>query len=231
MEAAEESAKKRIGASLTLSRKIGLIMAALSTLFGLLYLLGLGVNLATSGSLTPSGEDVRQISSVIALLWNLVLLALFVALRREAAPARAVLAELALAFAIAVCVLSCASWFAGMTAYPRTAQSISPEVAAVLDPRNPGSLTYALEHLGWGLFFGLATVLARVSLGGPGASSWVRAALIVTGGLSLGHFLGVIASSQALILLGYVSWGVALLVTSVLLAGMFRRRLNETDIS
>jgi hypothetical protein len=212
-----------------LSRKIGATMAGLSTAFGILYLLGLGVNLATSGSFTPAGEDVRQISSVIALLWNLVLLALFVTLRREAQPSRAVLAELALAFAIAVCVLSCASWFSGMIAYPRLARTSSPELAALLDPRNPSSLAYALEHLGWGLFFGLATILAGLALGRPGASSWVRWALIVTGALSLAHFLGVIASSQALILLGYLSWGVALPISTAMLTRMFRIRSRRIE--
>lgn len=231
MKATGEPMNQKIDESVRLSRKIGLAMAGLSTLFGLLYLLGLGVNLATSGSFTPSGEDVRQISAVIALLWNLVLLALFVTLRREAEPSRAALAELALAFGVVVCTLSSASWFSGMTAFPRLARASSPEIAALLDPRNPISLAYALEHLGWGLFFGLATILAGLALSRTGVSSWLRWALIVTGGLSLAHFLGVILSSEALILLGYLSWGVALPVSTALLTGMFRRKLKEMDQS
>lgn len=231
MTTKSESVDPRGELSLALSRKIGRRLAGLSTFFGVLYLLGLGLNLATSGSLTPAGEDVRQISAVIALLWNLTLLGLFVALRREAQPSRAVLAELALALAVMVCTTSCASWFIGMTAYPRLAGSASPELAALLDPRNPSSLAYALEHLGWGLFFGLAVLLAGWSLGNTGASSGLRWALGLTGVLSLLHFAGVMMSSEALILLGYLSWGVALPVSTALLARMFRRKLVEMGVS
>jgi uncharacterized membrane protein len=94
-------------------------MALSSTIFGILYLLGVGVNLITSGSVYPSGEDVKLISAVIALLWNLVLVVLFTTLRRETQPSRAILAEMALVFAILVCGVSCASWFAGLIVYPR----------------------------------------------------------------------------------------------------------------
>ena len=60
----------------SLSRTIGRAMALSSAAFGLLYLLGIVVNLATSGSFYPSGDDVKAVSAVIALLWNQVLVIL-----------------------------------------------------------------------------------------------------------------------------------------------------------
>jgi len=212
--------------SYPLSRKIGFGMAACSAVFGLLYLFGVGLNLITSGSVYPSGSDVRLISAVIALLWNLALLILFVALRREAEPSREVLCEIALVFAILTCGASCASWFAGLIVYPRLIQFSDPALAALFDPYDGTSFAYALEHLGWGLFFGLASVFAGLALQ-PG---WVRWSLLVTGVLSLGHFLGVILNQEALIVLGYISWGIALPISSALLAGLFRRRQKNQPL-
>ena len=77
-----------------MSRHFGLVMAIASTALGVIYLLGLGLNLATSGAPYPSGADVRTISAGIALVWNVVLLILFASLRREAEPSKRYLAEL-----------------------------------------------------------------------------------------------------------------------------------------
>jgi uncharacterized membrane protein len=211
--------------SIALSRKIGFITAALSAAFGVLYLIGVGVNLGTSGSVYPSGSDVKAVSAGIALVWNLALVAMFTALRREAKPGRAIISEVALVFAILVCGASCASWFAGMTVYPRVSGSLDPGLAALFDPYNPVSFAYSLEHLAWGLFFGIAVILAALALESAASSPWLRGSLILTGLLSLAHFVGVISSSPLLTALGYVSWGVTLPVSSALLAAMFRRRL------
>lgn len=204
-----------------LSRKIGFATALLSSFFGLLYLIGIVVNLRTSGSVYPSGSDVRVVSATIALLWNLALVGLFTALRREAKPERAILSEIALVFAVLICGASVTSWVAGLMHVVRFAGSTDPAMASMFDPYNPASFSYLLEHLAWGLFFGLAAVVAGLALGSSGP--WVRGALLLTGLLSLGHFFGVVAANGFLISLGYLSWGVALPVASALLAAMFRR--------
>ena len=211
-----------------LVRQFGLIAAITSAVFGVLYLLGLGLNLATSGSPYPSGADVRVISSGIALLWNIALLILFTALRHEAEPPRAFLAELGWIFAIQVCVVSCASWFLGLTSYPLLARSVDPGLAELANPYNPSSPAYALEHLGWGLFFGLAAVFTGVALrAGEGAGRLGRF-MEATGLLSLMHFLGVILRSEPLIWLGFIAWAAMLPASSAIAAGFFRRRLRRS---
>jgi hypothetical protein len=119
--------------SRALSRKIGRWTSLGSLGFGLLYLVGVGVNLSTSGSVYLSGRDVRTVSAAVALLWNLALIVLFVTLRREAEPSRTVLAELALAFAVLVCGVSSVSWFIGLSAQ-RPVQQVDPAVAELTDP-------------------------------------------------------------------------------------------------
>jgi uncharacterized protein (TIGR03382 family) len=51
---------------------------------------------------------------------------------------------------------------------------------------------------------------------------------VLTGVLSLGHFLGVLLASRELIILGYISWGIAFPLACALLALMLRRRLRDT---
>lgn len=214
-----------------LSRTIGFATALLSSFFGLVYLIGLGINLRTSGSVYPSGGDVRIVSAGIALLWNLALVVLFTALRREAKPERAILAELALVFAILVCGASGASWVAGMMHVLRFAGSTDPAVVSLFDPYDPASFPYMLEHLAWGLFFGLAAIFAGLALRPSRFSPWVNGGFILTGLLSLGHFIGVVTGNESLISLGYLSWGVALPVACALVAGVFRQVPSETTLS
>lgn len=214
------------GGEVRMARRFGLTAAIASTVFGILYVLGLGINLANSGSPYPAGADVRVVSAGVALAWNVVLLILFASLRREAGPSRAFLAELGWGFAIQVCVVSCVSWFLGLTSYSLLVRGVDSAIAELANPYNPSSPSYALEHLGWGLFFGLAAIFAGLSLRfgrGTYALTWT---LVLAGLLSLLHFLGVIVHSEPLIWLGYFAWGVVLPIASALAAGLFRRRLR-----
>jgi uncharacterized protein (TIGR03382 family) len=68
-------------------------------------------------------------------------------------------------------------------------------------------------------------VCAGLAIDGGRASPLLRWSLILTGVLSLCHFAGVLTGSDALTNAGFISWGVTLPLSSVLLALMFRRRL------
>ncbi len=212
--------------TIRLARRWGLAAAIASTAFGVLYLLGLGLNLATSGSPYPSGVDVRTISAGIALAWNVVLLILFAALRREAEPSRCFLAELGWVFAIQVCVVSCVSWFLGLTSYSLPVGGPNPVLAGLTNPYNPSSPAYALEHLGWGLFFGLAAVFTGLALGNGEGTRTTGRLLQAAGLLSLMHFIGVIVHSEPMVWLGFIAWGAFLPASSAIAAGYFRRRLR-----
>jgi len=215
------------GEGTRMSRRFGLVMAIASTAFGVIYLLGLGLNLATSGGPYPSGADVRTISAGIALVWNVVLLILFASLRREAEPSKGFLAELGWVFAIQVCVVSCASWLLGLTSYMLLAQSGNPALAELANPYSPSSPAYALEHLGWGLFFGLAAVFMGLALRDGEGTRTTGRLLQAAGLLSLMHFLGVIARNEPMIWLGFLAWAVFLPASTALAAGMFRRKLQR----
>jgi hypothetical protein len=115
----------------------------------------------------------------------------------------------------------------GSTSYTLLAQSGNPALAELANPYMPNSPAYAPEHLGWGLFFGLAAGFTSLSLRSgrsPDALAWT---LVLAGALSLAHFLGVTVRSQLLIWLGFLAWAVFLPLASTLAARVFRRRLQR----
>jgi len=82
---------------------------------------------------------------------------------------------------------------------------------------------YAIEHLAWGVFYGLATIFMAMAIGSGKVETWIRWLFFIGGALSLVHAFGMIVVSPALIDLGYFAAGVLLPITTTLLAIRFRR--------
>ena len=222
METAKRASLSANTDAIHLSRKIGFGMAVTSTVFGILYLAGLVGNFATTGSFYPVAAPIQLLSASIALLWDQVLVVLFIALRWQAPENKKILAEIALVFMILVCAMSSISWFVRLAIVPKVAQAGDLTLLSLLDPYNSSSITYATEHLGWGLFYGLATLFAAFAIDSGRFKFWLRWLLAAGAILSVSHVLGVIVSSPVLIFLGFPAWGVLLPATTALLAVRFR---------
>lgn len=198
-------------------------MSLIATILGGLYLVGLLGRLIVNGSLhAVSGGGVQIVSAIVAIAWDVVLLVLFAALRAEYAAERPLLGDLALIFMALVCVTSTINWFVQLSVLPRLGTADAGALA-LLDVHNELSISYAVEHLGWGLFFGLSALFAAALIRGGALHVWIRWLLVAAGVLSLLHWVGVIVASQFLGDLGYVAWGVLLPAATGLLAFRFRR--------
>ncbi len=205
------------------TRRVLYWMALAATILGALYLLGLLGRLIVNGSVhAVSGGGLQIVSAVVAIAWDVVLLVLFAALRREHAAGHPLLADLALIFMLLVCATSTINWFVQLAVLPRLGSG-EANAMALLDVHNELSITYAMEHLGWGLFFGLSVLFAAAVLRGGAAQAWIRWLLVAAGVLSLLHFAGVIIASQFLGDLGYIAWGALLPAATGLLAAIYRR--------
>ena len=206
-----------------LSRQVLVWAAGFSTLWGALYLAGLAARWLIDGSpQSPSSPGVDSLSAAVALLWNVSLLILFAALRRQVPRTRRFFAELALLFIVLVCATSSVNWFVQLAIMPKLAHAGESPLTALLDLHNNYSLTYAMEHLGWGLFYGLAALFAAAAMGGGRLETWIRWLFLAGGVLSLLHFVGVVAASLVLSDLGYVAWGVLLPLSTALLLARYR---------
>ena len=211
------------------SRQIVFLMALFSTLLGTLYLTGLAGKLIVDGTVhSASSQFIQMLSAIIAILLDVALLILFVALRRQISARKAVFADLAVVFMALVCATSSINWFVQLTVVPDILQSGDAGRLALLDVHNESSLMYASEHLGWGLFYGLATLFIAAALDGGRLESWIRWLFVAGGTLSILHLLGIMVSNQAVADLGYPAWGLLLPITTALLA--VRTRRNKPTI-
>jgi hypothetical protein len=206
------------------TRQILLITAIISTLFGILYFLGLMGKLIVDGSIhATSSPGISMVSAAVGLLWDSTLVILFVALRRQITGNRTILAELGLAFMILMAAGSSTNWYVQLTLVPKIAQTGDAAALALLDIHNVGSVMYAMEHLAWGLFFGLATIFMALAIDGGKIETWIRRLLIAGGIMSLLYLPGILIGNQFLIDLGYYAAGVILPIATALLAIRFRK--------
>jgi len=199
-------------------RKVIRVSAILTVLFSGLYLLGLIGKLIVDGTVhSVSAQPLPMISAVIAILLDLSLLALFSGLRARFSPNP--FADLGLVFMILVCASSSVNWFVQLTLVPSLVGD--PTLLALLDIHDPSSLMYAIEHLGWGIFYGLALVFMAIPFGGSNLARWIRGLMRTGSILSLIHAIGVAASIQPVADIGYIAWGILLPATALLLARKF----------
>ena len=205
------------------AQRVLFLMALFSTLLGVLYLIGLVGKIIVDGTVhSVSSPGIQLVSAIIAILLDLSLLILFITLRWQISGKHLVFADLAVVFMVLVCATSTINWFVQLAVVPRLAQSGNPGLLALLNVHEDLSLMYAVEHLGWGLFYGLATIFMAIALGSNKLENWVRGLLIVGGTLSILHLIGIIIANPIIADLGYLAWGVLLPFTTMLLAVRYK---------
>jgi hypothetical protein len=205
------------------AQPIVFIMAVLSTLLAVLYLFGLAGKLIIDGTVhSTSSPSVQIISAVVGMLLDIVLLIMFIALRWQISGRNVVFAELAWAFMALVCVTSTINWFVQLAIVPKLTQLGDP-IVVLIDVHNTSSMMYAFEHLGWGLFYGLATIFLAIVMDGGKLEIWIRWLLVAGGVLSILHVAGIVTWNIAISDLGYIAWGVLLPITTILIAIRYRR--------
>ena len=205
------------------ARKVLLWSTAISTIFGILYFVGLMGKLMVNGSIhAQSSPAISMVSAAVGLLWDATLVILFLALRQQTSGKKAFFADLGVVFMILLAATSSLNWYVQLTLVPRIAQAGDAQTLALLDIHNVDSVMYAIEHLAWGLFYGLAVIFMGLANEGGKTETWVRWLLIVGGVVSILFIPGRLIGSQFLIDLGYYAAGVLLPITTILLFIRFR---------
>jgi hypothetical protein len=207
-----------------MARRILYLTAVISTVFGILYFLGLMGKLIVNGNIhAASSPAISMIFAAFGLLWDITLVVLFLALRRQITGSRAVFAELGLVFIALMAAISSVNWYVQLTLVPTIAQSGDASALALLDVHNTSSVMYAMEHLAWGLFYGLAVIFMALAIAGGKIETWIRWLLIVGGVMSILYLPGILIANQVLIDMGYYAAGILLPAATILLAVRFRK--------
>ena len=163
-----------------------------------------------------------MVSAAVGLLWDVTLVVLFLALRQQITGSKAIFAELGMVFMVLLAAASSLNWYTQLTLVPKIAQSGDMQTMALLDIHNVDSVMYAIEHLAWGLFYGLAAIFMGLAIEGGNIETWIRWLLIVGGVMSILFIPGQLIGNQILIDLGYYAAGVLLPITTILLFIRFR---------
>ena len=205
------------------ARKVLLLTALLSTAFGILYFMGLMGKLVINGSIhAQSSPAISMVSAAVGLLWDVTLVVLFLALRQQITGSKTIFAELGMVFMVLLAAASSLNWYTQLTLVPKIAQSGDMQTLARLDIHNVDSVMYAIEHLAWGLFYGLAAIFMGLAIEGGRVETWIRWLLIVGGVMSILFIPGQLIGNQILIDLGYYAAGVLLPITTIFLFIRFR---------
>ena len=86
---------------------------------------------------------------------------------------------------------------------------------------SPESVVYALDILAWDIFFPLSVLFAAPVFGGSRLALWIRALLILSGGLALAGLSGVVAGDMQLRNIGIVGYVPVFIIVAALLTVLF----------
>jgi hypothetical protein len=201
---------------------IGFIASILAVLLGLSYLATLLASFVKDGLKFPPSAPVQLAGAINSIGIGVVLVVLMASLKWHLPAGRQILAELAVIFAALLCVSTSINRFVQLSAVPQYHQPENASTLALIHPYGEKSIMFAIESLGWGLFYGLAVLFAGLALvGGMGLDPWIGWLFILGGVLSLLYALGYIIKQPILSLLGFPAWSLLATAAVLLLAIRF----------
>ncbi|MEO3788872.1 hypothetical protein ABGB14_01595 [Nonomuraea sp. B10E15] len=172
----------------------------------------------------PPQDPFRTAFHVIMMLGGLVMVPLWCAVHLATPAARQVYTLASLVFVVLCAVCTCANRFVALTLVAQSPGLGRTEGLEWFEPYGWPSLTFALELLGWGVFFSLACLFLAPAFRGHG----IGMTFAITGVLSLGGAVGLLTGSTALMgAVAPLAWGLGPALGVVLI--VFRLRSQPQD--
>jgi hypothetical protein len=207
----------------TTARSFGIFSAAATVILVVAYAVTLAVGLLTLESpQQPIGGPLFTILEVLIMLMMPAMVALMVAVHAWAPMDAKALTLTSLVFMSLLAGVTFIVHFCILTLSHQPefrAQSWLPLVLSFEWP----SVTYALDILGWDVFFPLSMLFAALVFQGSRLATWIRVLMIASGVLSLAGLSGVVAGDMQLRNIGVVGYVGVFLVVAALLAVLFYR--------
>ena len=172
----------------------------------------------------PIGNPMFTILEVLIIVMMPAMIALMVAVHAWAPIGVKPLSLVALIFMGLLGGVTCSVHFVILTMSRQAAFAGQPWLPLVLEFRWP-SVAYALDILGWDVFFPLSMLFAAPVFSGSPLALWIRWLMIASGLLALAGLSGVAFGDMRLRNIGIVGYVGVFLVVAVLLAVLFYRAL------
>jgi hypothetical protein len=205
------------------ARSLGIFSAAATLILLVAYALTLAMGLASLESpQQPIDDPMFTILEVLIISIMPAMVALMVAVHAWAPMHAKALSLTSLVFMGMLAELTCSVHFVILTLSRQPEFTAQPWLPLVLSFTWP-SVVYALDILGWDVFFPLSMLFAALVFQGSPLAAWIRVLMIASGVLSLAGLSGVVAGDMQLRNIGIVGYVGVFLVVAALLAVLFYR--------
>src|SRR5215203_7448655 len=205
------------------ARRFGIFSAAATVILLGEYAVTLTVGLASLESpQQPIGDPMFSILEVLIIITMPAMVALMVAVHAWAPMHAKTLSLTSVVFMGLLAGVTCSLHFVSLTLSRQpefTGQSWLPLVFSFNWP----SVAYALDILGWDVFFPLSMLFAAPVFWGSRLAAWIRVMMIASGVLALAGLSGVVVGDMQLRNIGIVGYVGVFLVVAALLAVLFYR--------
>src|SRR5918998_5792659 len=205
------------------ARRFGIFSGAATVVLLVAYALTLIVGLASLESpQQPIGEPMFTILEVLIISMMPAMVALMVAVHAWAPMHAKTLSLTSLIFMSLLAGLTCSLHFMILTLSRQPEFSGQPWVPLVFSFEWP-SVAYALDIVGWDVFFALSMLFAAPVFSGSRLATWIRWLMIASGVLSLAGLSGVVVGDMQVRNIGIVGYVGVFLIVAALLAVFFYR--------
>ena len=205
------------------ARSLGIISATAAVILVVAYAVTLTVGLVSLESpQQPIGDPMFTILEILIIGMMPVMVALMVAVHAWAPMHAKALSLTSVVFMGLLAGVTCIVHFCVLTLSRQpefTAQSWLPLVMSFNWP----SVAYALDILGWDIFFALSMLFAAPVFRGSRLTAWIRVLMIASSVLALAGLSGVVVGDMQLRNIGIVGYVGVFLVVATLLAVLFYR--------
>ena len=202
---------------------MGIMSAAIILIVGLVYAVVLGLGFASLASTDqPIGNPYFAVLEALILVLAPAMVALMAAVHAWSPQESKGLSLAALSFTGMLAIITCGVHFMILTLSGQPGFASHAVADAFLAFKWP-SVVYALDILGWDVFFALAMLFAAPVFNGKGINRAIRNCMIVSGVLALAGLVGVALGDMTLRNIGIAGYLGAFLVVDGLLLVVFLR--------
>jgi hypothetical protein len=205
------------------ARWLGIFSAAATLILLVAYAVTLAMGLASLESpQQPIGDPMFTILEVLIISIMPAMVALMVAVHAWAPMHAKTLSLTSLVFMGMLAGLTCSVHFVILTLSRQPEFTAQPWLPLVLSFNWP-SVVYALDILGWDVFFPLPMLFAAPVFWGTRLAAWIRVLMTASGVLALAGLSGVVVGDMQLRNICIVAYVGVFLVVTALLAVLFYR--------
>src|SRR5215212_6552450 len=205
------------------ARRFGIFSGSATVILLVAYAVTLIVGLASLGSpQEPIGDPMFTILEILIITMMPAMVALMVAVHSWAPMHAKTLSLTSVVFMGLLAGVTCSLHFVILTLGRQPEFTGQPWLPLVLSFNWP-SVAYALDILGWDVFFALSMLFAAPVFWGSRLAAWIRVLVIASGALALAGLSGVVVGEMQLRNIGIVGYVGVFLIVAALLAVLFYR--------